>query len=217
METVGYKQTMDEERLINLSSALVLAQKDFTTIAKNQGVKGASYSYTYADYATITSTIRPILAKHGLAFSQVFKVTPEVGLVLKTILMHRTGGVLESEMPIFDAGALTSQNDPRNKGMQYFGSKITYARRYQLSAILGLATDDDDDANSADGIDAEIKEKRKPKYNLFKQERPRMIEAIKAGKSPQELLDWVQKGSEVSEKVAKAILNLGAEVGDEAG
>ena len=78
--------------------------------------------------------ISPLLAKHKLAVSQLIQ-----GNMVATLLLHESGQMLQSETPI-----LTKDNSP-----QAFGSGCTYAKRYGLSAILGLSSDDDDDANIA--------------------------------------------------------------------
>jgi len=62
---------------------------------------------------------------------------------LETVLMHASGEWVSSELAI----------NPIKNEPQAIGSALTYARRYALSAILGIATDEDDDAESAMGRD----------------------------------------------------------------
>lgn len=89
----------------------------------------------YADFTSIWNIVQPILSKCDLVIIQ-----PICGLEIKTIILHSSGESIESSCPII----CKSQNNP-----QEFGSAITYARRYSLSSILGIATEDDDDGNSA--------------------------------------------------------------------
>ena len=82
----------------------------------------------------IIATIRTPLSKCGLAFAQF----PD-GDGLTTILTHTSGEWIKST-----ANLKLVKQDPQGQGSAY-----TYARRYALSAILGLATDEDDDGNEA--------------------------------------------------------------------
>lgn len=99
--------------------------------------KDATNPYFNADYATLAAiweSIQPILSKNGFIVNQ-----PVRGHEIITILVHESGGVLESNFPIISK----TENNPQD-----FGSAITYARRYALSSLLGIVTEDDDDANS---------------------------------------------------------------------
>lgn len=63
--------------------------------------------------------------------------------VLTTILLHSSGDRIESET------LLPGKNEGQRNQMQALGSALTYARRYALLAIYGLASDDDDGQSSA--------------------------------------------------------------------
>jgi len=79
----------------------------------------------------------PVLTANGLSVIQPMKIQDGF-TVLITRLIHESGEFIESEM------ILPSHADP-----QKYGSLITYYKRYQLQALLGIATkEDDDDANS---------------------------------------------------------------------
>jgi ERF superfamily len=82
----------------------------------------------------IIETIRAPLASCGLSFAQF----PD-GDGLTTILMHTSGEWLKAT-----ANLKLAKEDPQGQGSAY-----TYGRRYSLSAMLGLATDEDDDGNAA--------------------------------------------------------------------
>ncbi len=137
------------EHLNELTLALGRAQGEFPDIPKDKRVlvrpkNSPSYEYKYADLATIIKATKPVLARHGLSISQVVEVSKEGGR-LTTMLLHASGQFIAGEFEFLEGGR-----------MQETGSSITYARRYALSAILGVATDDDDDANVADGNNAKI-------------------------------------------------------------
>lgn len=98
------------------------------------------YKSKYAELSTIISHIQKLLKKNGLAVSQlcgegVDKVS------VTTLLMHTSGEWLSETVTMTPTKA-----DP-----QGIGSTITYARRYSLSAMLLLASDEDDDGNVASG------------------------------------------------------------------
>src|SRR5574343_1347952 len=117
----------------NLLKSLSYFQKECPVIHK--GTQG--YGYSYADLPAIFEIINPLLAKHGLGFTQ-----PICGTKVKTILFHvETGEMLESETDIPQGVGLSRMNE-----FQVLGSAITYIRRYALSSMLGVITDKDTDA-----------------------------------------------------------------------
>ena len=119
-------------------AALVAAQADLRNPPKDKTANTGTYSYKYADLASILDLVRPILAKHGLAITQ--DVQMEDGrLLIHSRLIHSSGECLDFG-PL--AGSVGSS-------WQQTGGGITYARRYALQAILGIAADEDDDAATA--------------------------------------------------------------------
>jgi hypothetical protein len=137
----------------NLAQALCRFQEKCHTVEFDSMVKvatggGREYSFKYASYPKIVSAVRPVLAEQGLSFSQLAE---EDGAVT-TLLIHESGEYLKSTLliPVPD------------KNPQKIGSAISYARRYALSAILGLATDEDEDGNAASGNTIEVKKEIKP-------------------------------------------------------
>ena len=116
-----------------LYKALAAFQAEVPTIKKN----ASGYGYKFADLEEITKVIKPLLTKHGLGYTQ-----PLEGTDIKTIIFHvESGESLESVAHIPQGVQLKGQND-----FQVMGSAITYLRRYALSSLLGLATDEDADA-----------------------------------------------------------------------
>lgn len=118
----------------NLYKSLAAFQYECPIIHK--GTSG--YGYTYADLSEIMQVITPLLQKHGLGFTQVINENS-----LQTILFHvETGESITSSIAINNTTNLKGMNE-----FQTLGSCITYLRRYSLSAILGIVTDKDTDAN----------------------------------------------------------------------
>ena len=122
-----------------LAAALAAAQAAMPPVVKDRVAKiGPGREYRYADLATILATVRPVLGAHGLALTQRTQIRGEA-IVLLTELRHASGEVLDSEYPVAAIGA-------RHQDM---GGALTYARRYALCGLVGIAADEDDDGASA--------------------------------------------------------------------
>lgn len=127
-----------------LAKALATVQANLPKIEKTKRAdvetqKGRNYSYTYADLAGVSDAILPLLGKNGLAFTARPTRAEGGGLILAYQLMHESGETLEGEFPLKGDGT-----------PQAIGSAITYARRYCLCAITGVAPEDDDDGAAAE-------------------------------------------------------------------
>jgi len=117
-----------------LYKALAAFQDEVPTIKKN----ATGYGYKFADLEEINKVIKPLLKKHGLGYTQ-----PLDNWCLRTVLFHiESGETIESTVSIPSDVELKGQNT-----FQVMGSAITYLRRYSLSSILGLVTDEDADAS----------------------------------------------------------------------
>jgi hypothetical protein len=99
-----------------------------------------SYKYKYAPLEEIVDAVKEALAANGLARHQ-YLVSRGSQPMMRTIIWHASGEWIASDYPIH----------PTKEGAQGFASGVTYARRYGLSLALGLAPEDDDDANIAEG------------------------------------------------------------------
>jgi hypothetical protein len=119
-----------------LATALVAAQAEMKNPPKDS--VNPHYKSRYADLATVRDTVMPTLVKFKLA---VLQLPSELDghPALTTILMHESGEWVETTI-----GLRPVKNDP-----QAIGSALTYARRYALQALAGVAAEDDDDGNAA--------------------------------------------------------------------
>lgn len=128
-----------------LYEALAKAQSEFPPIPRDKEVTvtpksgSGSYKFKYAPLDSIFAAVRPVLQANGLAIAQPLTSTEDGRPALRTVLLHSAGGMLEGVLPIKTDGL-----DP-----QGLGSLISYVRRYALTSMLGIATEDDDDARSA--------------------------------------------------------------------
>lgn len=126
------------------AKALSDFQADLPAVGKDQTAKvktkqGGEYSYSYTDLATIALAALPLLAKHGLSFTAQPTMS-EFGFVLKYSLLHAEGHREDGHYPL---------PDPAQHGAQEIGSAITYARRYSLCSVTGIAPGSDDDDGQA--------------------------------------------------------------------
>lgn len=113
-------------------------QKDFKGMKPD--ATNPFFKSTYITLDGILETVRPILSKHGLAVLQEAKGI-NGSVTIKTRLVHETGQYYETDVLEMKP---QKANDP-----QQMGSCITYAKRYQLAALLGICESVDDDANVA--------------------------------------------------------------------
>lgn len=133
------REAMFSDSLENLAGALAKAQAEFSTPKRTkEAMVTATRGYKYADLQDVLNSVRDPLAKHGLAVTQMTQeFAGQVELV--TLLLHSSGEWLRSVYPV----------KARTEKPQEFGSAMTYARRYTLSALLGIASEEDDDAQGA--------------------------------------------------------------------
>ncbi len=124
------------ESIAKLTEALCKVQRELQSARK--GSTNPYFNSKYADLSAVWDVCRQPLADNSLAVCQVMKNT-ESGLSLETILLHTSGEWISGEMAIH----------PVKSEPQAIGSAITYARRYQLAAILGVTVEDDDDDGEA--------------------------------------------------------------------
>lgn len=120
------------EALDKLLPALHKAQGAFEHAKKESN--NPHFKSKYADLATVLDTVKPALQENGLTVTHQRHVDEHLNEYITTTLWHTSGQYVSS----------TSLLNPTKKDPQGFGSAITYARRYDLSALVGLASDDDD-------------------------------------------------------------------------
>ena len=144
-----------------LAAALAKAQSKFTFAAKSaeapllsKGRDGKTYQSgkrTYADLQSIIDAVREGLTSNGIAVIQAPMPSKKDGILLRTTLAHESGEWIASELEL--------PND-RMGGVQGMGSALTYARRYALAAMVGIAQDDDDGETAM----AEVRKAEKLKH-----------------------------------------------------
>jgi hypothetical protein len=139
-----------------LMLALAKAQGEIGEIERDRTVRvrprsGAQeYEFKYATLSAIIKGIKKALSDNGIAYTHVMTFEPNERLYYLTTSLHFGNQFISSVVPLI----ITQE------GNQPFGSSLTYMKRYCLAALVGVAADEDDDANAADGN--QIQEMKKP-------------------------------------------------------
>lgn len=125
---------LQSENIADLMKDLVQMQAELPTMPKD----ASGYGYKYTSLDTIVSTIKPIMAKHNLAFMQ--SVGGLENVTITTRIFNAMGQYIEDtvQLPTIQANKMNNA--------QVLGAVITYMRRYTLCALLGITADEDVDA-----------------------------------------------------------------------
>lgn len=116
-----------------LNEALAKAQAELTGAKKDS--ENPHFRSKYADLASVWEAWQKVGPKHGLSITQTMRVVgDDRAVMLVTTLRHTSGETVSSEFPL----------TPSKPDMQGYGSATTYARRYSLAAMVGVAPEDDD-------------------------------------------------------------------------
>lgn len=122
-----------------LAQALRNFQAAVPTVVKDRKAGGGAKIYRYADLGSILETVESTLDGFGLSVAQDAQ-GDSTGTFVTTRLFHDSGQWIEAGPLFLPAGDAQAR-----------GSAITYGRRYQLTALLGIATEDDDDGKASQG------------------------------------------------------------------
>lgn len=150
----------------NIANALVAAQMEMEKALKQ--ANNPHFRSKYADLGNVMDACLPALNKHGIALIQPTGEN-EHGRYVETKLLHgESGESLSCRVPL-----IVAKND-----MQGYGSAVTYARRYGLMAMAGIAPEDDDGNAAAKA--APKKERPKDQTDeaaWFRENLPKMMTA----------------------------------------
>ena len=141
----GFGQCSD--RVDAISAALAKAQGQIANPTK--GAVNPHFRSQYSDLASGLNAIRAALSANAIAVVQTTMLANDDTLILRTALCHASGQWIISAWPVVKLPAPP----------QVIGSALTYARRYTLFALVGIAGEGDDDngnAASAKGVNASL-------------------------------------------------------------
>ena len=116
----------------SIAAALAKAQAEMGKALKDS--VNPAFRSKYADLGNVMDACLPALNKHGIAVIQPFHTDDLGNRFVKTVFIHESGEAMECAIPL-----ILGKND-----MQGLGSAVTYARRYGLMAMAGIAPEDDD-------------------------------------------------------------------------
>src|ERR671913_472921 len=131
-----------------IAAALAKAQAELTNPEKSligiigpspQSPHEAGRAFRYAPLSSGLDIMRKSLGSHAIAIVQSTEIDKDAGLVrLNTVLAHSSGEWVSSEWPVCPVSETASP--------QRMGAALTYARRYALFTLVGIAGEDDLDA-----------------------------------------------------------------------
>src|SRR6201988_5178054 len=150
----GWRAAMhrSSESIGAIAPALAKAQAELTNPEKSlvgtirsPFPREADRTFRYASLASGLDIVRKVLGKHEIATVQTTAIDREAGLIrLTTLLAHASGEWVSSEWPVCPVAETAAPHK--------MGAALTYARRYALFPLVGIAGEDDMDAPDLDGI-----------------------------------------------------------------
>ena len=132
------------ESIANLAAALAKAQAELVNpekslVATIEGAGGAERSFRYAPLSSGLDIVRKTLGQHEIATVQTMAIDQSAGIVnLTTLLAHASGEWIASDWPVCPISETATPHR--------MGAALTYARRYALFTLVGIAGEDDLDA-----------------------------------------------------------------------
>ena len=166
------------DTIATIAAALAKAQVELTNPEKSLVAtirspfpREADRTFRYAPLSSGLDIVRKSLGRHEIATIQATGIDKEAGLLrLTTVLAHSSGEWFSSEWPVCQISDIASA--------QRMGAALTYARRYALFTLVGIAGEDDLDAPDLGAAPKPAAELPRPRANqMGKQrwERPRLV------------------------------------------
>jgi hypothetical protein len=125
--------------LAKAQAQLVNPEKSLVGTIRSDHTSGAERSFRYAPLSSGLDIVRKTLSQHEIATVQTTAIDQTAGIVrLSTVLAHASGEWIASDWPVC---AISETTAPHR-----MGAALTYARRYALFTLVGIAGEDDLDA-----------------------------------------------------------------------
>ena len=125
--------------LAKAQGELVNPEKSLVATIRSDGPGAAERSFRYAPLSSGLDIVRKTLSHHEIATVQTTSLDQSAGIVnLTTVLAHASGEWIASDWPVC---AIAETATPHR-----MGAALTYARRYALFTLVGIAGEDDVDA-----------------------------------------------------------------------
>ncbi len=151
------------ESIAALAAALAKAQielvnpeKSLIAAIRADGPRAAERTFHYASLSSGLDIVRKVLGQHEIATVQTTSTDQSAGIVnLTTMLAHASGEWIASDWPVC---AMSEIATPKR-----MGAALTYARRYALFTLVGIAGEDDLDAPDLAAPTSRAADPEKPK------------------------------------------------------
>jgi hypothetical protein len=125
--------------LAKAQAQLVNPEKSLVATVQSDGRRGAEQTFRYAPLSSGLDIVRKTLSQHEIATVQTTSIDETAGIVrLSTVLAHASGEWIASDWPVCPIA--------ETEWPQRMGAALTYARRYSLFTLVGIAGEDDLDA-----------------------------------------------------------------------
>jgi hypothetical protein len=125
--------------LAKAQAQLVNPEKSLVATIRSDGLRGTEQTFRYAPLSSGLDIVRKTLSQHEIATVQTTSIDETVGIVrLSTVLAHASGEWISSDWPVCAIGDTAAPHR--------MGAALTYARRYALFTLVGIAGEDDLDA-----------------------------------------------------------------------
>jgi hypothetical protein len=144
--------------LAKAQAELVNPEKSLVATIRADGPRGAEQTFRYAPLSSGLDIVRKTLGQHEIATVQTTAIDQSAGIVnLTTVLAHASGEWIASDWPVC---AISETATPHR-----MGAALTYARRYALFTLVGIAGEDDLDAPDLNAPTAPASGAEKPAQN----------------------------------------------------
>jgi len=125
--------------LAKAQAQLVNPEKSLVGIIPSEGRRGTEQTFRYAPLSSGLDIVRKTLSQHEIATVQTTSIDDNAGIVrLSTVLAHASGEWIASDWPVCTVSETATPHR--------MGAALTYARRYALFTLVGIAGEDDLDA-----------------------------------------------------------------------
>lgn len=176
------------ESIAEISKAMAQFQKEVKQPTKDK--ENPFLKTKYVPLENVVESIMSVAPKYGLSFTQ-WALNDESGRVgVATLLLHESGEFIQYD-PIF---MVAEKNTPQGAG-----SLITYLKRYTLSAIFGITSDDDDDGAGSTNPNKQQKNQEIPTNHITQEQVGEIkVKAMEFAKLRNQTVENVYKALKIS-------------------
>lgn len=172
------------ESIVEISKAMAKFQSEVKQPFKD--ANNPFFKSKYVPLESVVESITSIAPKHGISFVQ-WASNDDTGRVgVSTMIMHTSGEYIEFDPVYMNADKNTAQGA---------GALISYLKRYSLSAVFGITSDQDDDGNHASGNTNKPKQQPKARPEQIKDLKDKIKQAVEIGgddATEQKVMQWLK-------------------------